>query len=58
VIKQVSRRRTVEREEKRVVPAPRLTCQCCGAFVRRKSSLSALYAVLCRVCFLAETAQG
>ena len=57
MIKQVSRRRTDEREQVSVSRAPRPTCECCGAAIRRQSFFSNLYHMLCRACWTQETAQ-
>ncbi len=44
-----------EQEEVRVRRAPVVRCECCGAVVRRGSWFTALYTLLCRACWLAET---
>ncbi len=44
-----------EQEQVAARRAPVLRCECCGALVRRRSWFTALYTLLCRVCWLAET---
>ena len=59
MITQVSRRRTDDEQERgKRSCAPRPTCELCGGAIRRESFFSNLYCMLCRACWLVETAQS